>query len=146
MLFNCKVQVLRNAKVDRFMQAFWGVRQHMYHHLNPLMQEKHNLELSEYFLLLHIHKTDCNPSELAEILQIPPHGISRKLDSLQKLKLISRKLDPQDARKRILSVSKKGETKLQEAQETMNQETHSMLESLNPEELEQLLTLLEKLA
>ncbi|MCA9835586.1 MAG: winged helix-turn-helix transcriptional regulator [Trueperaceae bacterium] len=133
-------------KVEKFLKSFWGVRQHLFRHVTPLMEQAHGLELSEYFLLKHISEHNDTPSAIAELLQIPPHGISRKLDSLQRQGLITRTLDPQDARKRVLEMTEKGKATLHDAQKLMNEEVSQMLMVLNTAELEQLLSSLEKLA
>jgi DNA-binding MarR family transcriptional regulator len=140
------MQLLPNASSFRFLKAFWGVRQRMGRHINPLMEEKHGLGIADFFLLLHIAKTNSSPSEIAEAMQFPGHSISKRLDSLQKATLIERRLHTDDARKRRLIVTKKGDKVLEQAQKTLGDEINEMLKRLGPDELEQLLALLERIA
>jgi DNA-binding MarR family transcriptional regulator len=140
------VQVFSDGVVEQFLSRFWTVRQHLFRHVTPIMHQQEGLELSEYFLLKHISEDNDSPSEIAEHLQIPAHGISRKLDNLQKQGLINRSLDPEDARKRILQITDQGRNTLSAAQKIMNREVNQMLSKLSSEELELLLKLLGKLS
>lgn len=139
------MQLSSDAKAEQFLKSFWGVRQHLLRHITPIMQEKQGLELAEYFLLKHIATHNNSPGEISQQLYIPPHGISRKLDHLQKKGLISRHLDPQDARKRLLEISPKGRQTLNSAELTMHEEVNKMLGVLSSKELSTLLELLAKL-
>lgn len=128
------------------MHAFWGIRQKLFRHVNPVLRNRHNLDMSEYFLLQYVSSSDLGPTEIAEALQMPAHAISRKLDSLERGGFLERTLDPGDARKRVLTITAKGKGVLQEASQTMNEEVERMLSVLEPEALEGLLTSLEALA
>lgn len=140
------MQVYSDTTIEQFLKSFWAVRQHLFRHITPIMQHQAGLELAEYFLLRHIAEHNNSPGELAERLQIPAHGISRKLDSLQKQELIRRSLDPDDARKRSLQITDMGKDTLKSAQTIMNFEVNQMLTRLNSHELKELLRLLAKLS
>ena len=96
--------------------------------------------------MIHIAHSDLTPGEIAEEMQIPAHGISRKLDTLSKTGLVERALHPQDARKRVLTLTTEGEHRLETARATLEQEITTLLEPLNAEGLEQLLTHLDTLS
>ena len=118
----------------------------MFRHINPLMQAKHGLELAEFFLLRHIAETELGPSEIAELMQMPAHAISRKLDSLEKGGFIERALDPKDSRKRILTPTLAGQAILEIAQKSLNYEIEAMLKKLPEDALEPFLMQLEQLS
>ena len=128
------------------MHGFWGIRQKVFRHVNPVLQEKHRLDMPEYFLLQYVSSSNLGPSEIAEALQMPAHAISRKLDTLERGGFLERTLDPNDARKRVLTITAKGKGMLQKASETINEEVESLLSALEPEALEQFLTSLEALS
>ena len=128
------------------MHGFWGIRQKLFRHVNPILRDKHDLDMSAYFLLQYVSGSDLGPSEIAEALQMPAHAISRKLDSLERGGFLERTLDPKDARKRVLTITTRGKGVLREASQTMNEEVETMLSALEPEALEQFLTSLEALS
>ena len=128
------------------MLGFWGIRQRLFRHVNPILRDRHKLDMSEYFLLQYVSSSDLRPSELAEALQMPAHAVSRKLDSLEREGFIERTLDPSDARKRVLTMTDEGKGVLQAASQMMNREVETMLSVLEPEALEQLLISLQALS
>ena len=128
------------------MHGFWGIRQKLFRHVNPILRDKHDLDMSAYFLLQYVSGSDLGPSEIAEALQMPAHAISRKLDSLERGGFLERTLDPKDARKRVLTITARGKEVLREASQTMNEEVETMLSALEPAGLEQFLTSLEALS
>ena len=127
------------------MHAFWGLRQVMLRRVNPKIREAHGLEFLEVLLLEQIGTTDLSPSEISEAMQIPAHAISRKLDTLAKAGLIGRTLDPEDARRRVLTLTPKGSATLQEALRTLDAEVGRMLEVLPPETQETMIRAIEKM-
>ncbi len=127
------------------MHAFWGLRQVMLRRVNPKIREAHGLEFLEVLLLEQIGTTDLSPSEMAEAMQIPAHAISRKLDGLEKAGLIARTLDPEDARRRVLSLTPRGNAIMRGALLTLDAEVTRMLEVLTPEEQETMIRAIETL-
>ena len=127
------------------MHAFWGLRQVMLRRVNPKIREAHGLEFLEVLLLEQIGATDLSPSEMAEAMQIPAHAVSRKLDGLEKAGLIARALDPEDARRRVLSLTPGGNAAVRGALLTLDAEVTKMLEVLTPEEQEMMISAIETL-
>ena len=82
-------------------------------------------------LLEQIGTTDLSPSEIAEVMQIPAHNISRKLAHLQRDGLIRRTLDPDDARRRVLSLTDAGQEVSKRAQRTLDEEVSGLLATLS---------------
>ena len=83
---------------------------------------------------------------MAEAMQIPAHAISRKLDGLEKAGLIARALDPEDARRRVLSLTPRGGEVMLGALRTLDVEINRMLEALPPEEQETMIRAIETLS
>ena len=139
------MQVLQKD-IHRFMYGFWRIRQNLANRLNPLLKESYGISLAEHFLLEYIASSDLKPTELAQKLQIPTHSISKKLESLQSAKLIKRSLDPDDARKRVLTVTKKGSETLEKTTKLIAKSIGDYLSRLEEDGLEPFLKALEKLA
>lgn len=138
----CQMQVLQKD-IHRFMAGFWQIRQNVAKKLNPELKEKYGISLAEHFLLEHIVASNIKPTELAKSLQIPAHSISKKLESLQSAKLIERSLDPDDARKRVLTITKKGELLLEQTTKLLTKEVGAILATLEDDKLEPFLLALE---
>ncbi|MEZ4607338.1 MAG: MarR family winged helix-turn-helix transcriptional regulator [Deinococcales bacterium] len=137
---------MREAKSSRFLYSFWQLRQSLLSRLEPALKAHHDLSLAELFLLHSLLSQDCNnPSELIERLGIPAHGISRKLEALERRGLILRQLDKEDKRKRHISITAKGETLLAESFHTLDSEVGDLLSVLNEQDLDMFLQLLDKL-
>ncbi len=139
------MQVLQND-IHRFMYSFWRIRQNLTAKLNPILKEAYGINLAEHFLLEYISCSDLRPTELAEKLQIPTHAISKKLESLQTAKLIQRTLDPDDARKRVLTVTKKGAKTLEKTTKIISANVADYLKDLGEDRLEPFLAAMEILA
>ncbi len=104
------------------------------------------LELPEVFLLEYIGKRDLSPSEIAAQMRLPAHAISRRLDVLEKRLLIVRSLGATDARRRVLTLTPKGEGVLKEAAVTLEQQVTALLSALEPETLDAMLGAMEHVA
>ena len=104
----------------RFIHAFWQLRQHILKSVNPRVRAAHGVDFLEVMLLEQIGAGDVNPSDLAELMQVPAHTISRRLDSLEKGGLLQRTLDPNDARRRVLTLTGAGERVTREARKTLD--------------------------
>ena len=127
------------------MHGFWGLRQLFVERVSPALREEVGLELPEVFLLEHIGHSDLSPSEIAAQMRLPAHAISRRLDALEKRQLITRRLAPEDARRRVLTLTPAGETLFRAAAATLEEQVTQLLEVLEPAVLEALLGALEHL-
>ncbi len=140
------MQVFRHASTRRFLYGFWAMRQRMVRHTGPSLKNRHGLDIGEFFLLDLIARSAFSPTEIAKHLEIPAHSISRGLDALEKQALISRSLDPTDARRHVLDLTPAGRQRLAEAASTVERETEAFLGALAPDSLSSFLDALETLA
>ena len=140
------MQILQSGPTRRFLYGFWSVRQRMFRHIGPVLRERHELEMGDFFLLDRIAGSDLSPTEIAHLLEMPAHAISRRLDVLEKRGLIRRTLDAHDARRRVLSLTPSGEERLACAAATMERETEAFLDILDAPTLASFLDILEALA
>lgn len=140
------MQVLQSLTTKRFMYGFWSLRHKLIKEVGLKIQNAYDIDMAEMFLLQHVSEHDLSPSDLSEILLIPAHGISRKLENLQNLGLLERGLNPKDARKRVLSLTDKGREVLQGSLSLMDAELQTVLSVLDKKSLEGFIGNLEKLA
>jgi DNA-binding MarR family transcriptional regulator len=140
------MQVLQSPITKRFMLGFWNLRHKLIKEIGGKLHNSYDIDTAEMFLLQHILEHDVSPSDLAERLQIPAHGISRKLENLQTLGLLERTLHPEDARKRVLTITEKGKKTLKASLAMMDEELQTMLSVLDQKSLEGFVRNLEKLA
>jgi MarR family transcriptional regulator, organic hydroperoxide resistance regulator len=128
------------------MHGFWSLRHKLIKEIGSKLHDSYEIDMAEMFLMQHVLEHDVSPTELSEMLQIPTHGISRKLENLQTLGLLERTLHPQDARRRVLTVTKKGKETLKNATALVDAELQTMLAVLDKASLEGFIDHLEKLA
>ncbi len=128
------------------MHSFWGLRQAIFERVSPELRAQHGLELPEVFLLEYIGKSDLSPSEIADSMRLPAHAISRRLDGLEKRKLIRRSIDPGDARRRVLALTHEGQALSQAALATLEAGVGEMLGVLGAARVEAMLGAMERLA
>ncbi len=130
----------------RFIHSFWQLRQQIISQVNPRVREAHGVDFLEVMLLEQIGSTDMSPSEIAEAMQIPAHNISRKIGALEKGGLIRRSLDPNDARRRVLSLTAKGKEVSSQAQTALDEEVGRMLATLSQKDAAIMIRSLEAIA
>lgn len=129
---------------ERFLHAFWQLRQTMLGRVKPRLVEGHGLEFLELILLRRIAEASGSPTELAESMQVPASAVSRRLDALRRGGRITRTLDPVDARRHVLRLTPAGEEVLDAANETLESEVDALLSVLSPVELERFVGAMEK--
>ena len=127
------------------MYGFWSLRQIFVEQISPKLREQLDLEVPEVFLLEYIGKSTLSPSEIAAQMRLPPHAISRKLDALEKRRLITRRVGEGDARRRVLSLTAKGQAVSKEASALLDSYVTELLSVLEPTTLDALLAGLERL-
>ena len=127
------------------MHGFWNLRQVFVEQVSPKLREQLGLEVPEVFLLEYIAKSTLSPSEIAAQMRLPPHAISRKLDVLEKRRLITRRVGEGDARRRVLGLTAEGKAVSQEASALLDGYVAEILSVLEPGTLDTLLEALERL-
>jgi DNA-binding MarR family transcriptional regulator len=140
------VQSSQPSNSQRFLKGFWNLRQRLFREVGGKLKSAHGLELSHMQVLRYISQSELTPTELAEEMQLPTHGISRILESLERQDLLERTLNPNDARKRVLTLTKKGEIILKRSHAVIDTELNTILSALKPNDLEQLLKYLDMLS
>ncbi len=140
------MQVLQDTTAQRFLHSYWKLRQHFICRVNPRLKEGYGLGLPDIFLLHYIAGSDLSPGEIAHALRLPAHAISRRLDALERGGYIVRALDPEDARRRVLSPTPSGERLLADVLTSLEETVAELLGRLEPQERLHLIHLLERLS
>jgi DNA-binding MarR family transcriptional regulator len=130
----------------RLVHGLAGARRRLETHAAPAMQRAAALDLDDFVFLETIAMTDLSPGEIAAALRIPAHGVSRRLAALEGAGLVRRALDPDDARRRVLTVTPHGRSSLAAAHATLEERVAPMLRELGTERSHALLDALTRLA
>jgi DNA-binding MarR family transcriptional regulator len=102
--------------------------------------------LTEARILFEIfHDPNCTATRIKKILQVDEGYLSRTIDKLIKLGLITRKQLQSDGRVLILSLSKKGEREFLKINEAAEASVKSMIEHLSPDEVDEILVLMRRI-
>ncbi|WP_353170280.1 MarR family winged helix-turn-helix transcriptional regulator [Acinetobacter rudis] len=127
----------------------------MHVHLGSLLSKKFDLRLSTHginfteFMLMYQLNTAQNQTlsriALAEKVALSASGVTRVLQPMEKIGLTERTSNPRDARQSLVSLSKTGQSILQDALITVEETAADIQSLLNPEEIATLLQLLQKL-
>ncbi|WNQ10390.1 MarR family transcriptional regulator [Paenibacillus aurantius] len=105
------------------------------------------LTMPQFSLLRMIHKIgDAKITDLAETMEVKPSAITVMIDRLEAGGFVERRHGEKDRRVVRVSITKDGESILEKAQEKSKQVLAKYFAGLEPEELEQLVTINEKLA
>ncbi|OKY27484.1 MarR family winged helix-turn-helix transcriptional regulator [Thalassotalea sp. PP2-459] len=108
----------------------------------------HGLGLSDYLVLDKLyHAPHCKirRSDLAEQVGLTPSGVTRLLNPLEKIGLVTKEANARDARVSLVALSPIGEQVYQEAKASFSQAISSLFESLKPVEINSLVQLLKKI-
>jgi DNA-binding MarR family transcriptional regulator len=133
------------STTQRFTRGFWKLRQKLFKDIGGKLRSVYGVELSHVHVLRYISKGNITPSQLVEEMQIPAHGISRILEALEAQGFLERTLNPNDARKRRLTITKEGTRVLKLAEVVIEKEMKSLLSVFSKKDLEQFLKYLETL-
>jgi len=104
----------------RVMAAMWKAGQVMKNHVAPMLEREHGVEFKHFVVLERIEGGAIYPRQLALSMMIAPSHISRMLEELSQLELISRSLDPVDSRRTRLLITEKGQGVLEGTRATMS--------------------------
>lgn len=140
------MQVPAVDATHRFLQGYWGFRQHMQRHVQRVLRERHELEIGDFFLLDHIGRRSLSPSDIASAMELSAPTVSRRLEGLERQGLIRRTPHPDDARRRVLELTSKGRGRWEAAASTIENQAQRLLSALPAGSVETFLDGLEALA
>jgi len=95
-------------------------------------------------LYLHHHGGQASQGELTSFMRVKPSTINGVLDRMEEKGLLRRSVSGRDARRRILTLTEKGEEEQAAFQQNYLDAERSMVRGLTPEEQETLMDLLDR--
>ena len=111
--------------------------------LDNLMEEL-ELTFNQALILIVIkseNKNKVSPSIIVDALTLPKSIVSQQLSILEEEKLLMRKVDLEDARKYVLSLTKKGKAKAQQSIKIIDSLDKELEEPFSKQEVSKLLFL-----
>lgn len=109
------------AGEQRTWRRLLSVESRLRDRLDGDLREAHGLNVGEYEVLVHLSEAGSGGlrmSELAELLLLSRSGLTRRVDSLVKAGLVTRRSCPQDGRGSMAELTAAGARKLSEAAPT----------------------------
>jgi len=134
------------GQARRLVHGLAGAWRRLEARATPALLASTGLDLDDFVFLETIAMTDLSPGEIAAALRIPAHGVSRRLAALEGAGLVRRTLDPDDARRRVLTVTPHGSSTLAAAHIALDARLGPMLQALGAERNHALLDALTRLA
>ena len=107
---------------------------------------KHSLTASQGFHLLSIPFDGCPMSSLAHKLGLDNSTLTRNIQKLEKLDLVKRQVDSYDKRIQRVLLTKKGTFLLGSLEQRLKVESDNIMELIDLDAQEHLVTVLEKLS
>jgi DNA-binding MarR family transcriptional regulator len=117
----------------RLVHGVWGMHRRMATLLGAGLPEACGLDLDDFVLLETIALTDLAPGEVAQALRLPAHTVSRGLGRLEGAGLVARRIDPEDARRRVVVLTDAGRAALARAHAHLEQALGPWLTELPPD-------------
>ena len=137
---------LHDELIVRFLAGLWRLNRRVKQDVEPLLAERHDLDLRRYFVLQAIHRGHAYPKALAGALNLPPSLLSRYLEQLTKAGLVAREIDRADSRRIHLTLTPAGAELLGSVNQAIKGRVGERLGQLDAEQLAALLGAIEALA
>ena len=112
--------------------------------------ESYDLQSADFNLLSCLRRNPepyvLSPTELYQSMLFSSGGLTKVLNRLQKMELIERLDNPEDKRSKLVKLSSKGKTLVEEIMPVLHKHEKRMLETITPEELELLDQLMQRIS
>ncbi len=106
---------------QRIWRDLLSVQTRLQERLDQDLRAAHRLTLAEYAVLVHLSEAGpggLRRSELAERLLLSRSGLTRRVDSLERVGLVTRRACPDDGRGSMAALTRSGAERLAEAAPT----------------------------
>ncbi len=136
---------MKKAEVDLAM-AFINTHSKIQKRLGSALSA-HGIGLTEFLVLYQLYAVSnrkLQRSELAEQVGLSPSGVTRLLNPMEKIGLITKESNPRDARVSFVALSKAGEQVFQDASSAFAYAAVDFFKPLGKSQLNLLLDLLKK--
>lgn len=110
-----------------------------------LFKHRANLSFSQRHALHHIHNhPNLSIQELADLLYLEHSTMSRNIKKLKQKGLVELYVDEKDKRRKIIALTNKGSSCLEEATISINQAISKVLDVLSEQEIEMIIESIQK--
>ncbi len=108
----------------------------------------HGIGFAEYMVLRHLTQAPnqlLRRIDLAHLLGRSASGITKMLNPMEKIGLVSKEVNPRDARVSLVKITTTGQQVFNEASKSLNQTADHILGRVKPPQVNDLLSLLQAL-
>ena len=126
----------RSGLAQTLLEMWWSFEQIMRQRIIPLMIDDFDLELKDFFALTLIVEGVNYPKLICDRLATNPSDVSRILERLEQLGLVTRALDPDDSRRIQVRLTADGLAIVEKMRDGVAVHIIKALEHLPPKELE----------
>ena len=136
-----------NNEIDDIPLGFFieSIFRHYSTYLNMNLKDFDLTAKQVYIILILYNKENLNQETIASILNSNEVTTTREINNLEKKELITRKIDENDKRKKIVELTEKGKTVANLSMNFSRKSEDYLNEHMSPEELHILRILLKKL-
>lgn len=97
-------------QIHEFQHALRQLKVTMRQSMSEIASQQIGMEFNHFVLLFMINSGLNTPSQIRDRMEISASMVSHLLDRCQKADLIDRRIDPDDSRRNLLSLTDRGET------------------------------------
>ena len=131
--------------IDQFLTHWQSINRHL--RQDVLTETAERVTRLQWMLLRHVYRVETSTiGDLAEKFGVRPSTVSQMADRLEKSDLIRRVSNPTDARIKLVSLTAKGQSLIQNVESIWAKRLREGLSQFSSEEQGNLLKLLEQLA
>lgn len=131
--------------IDQFLTHWQSINRHL--RQDVLTETAERVTRLQWMLLRHVYRVETSTiGDLAEKFGVRPSTVSQMADRLEKSDLIRRVSNPADARIKLVSLTAKGQSLIQNVESIWAKRLREGLIQFSSEEQTDLLKLLERLA
>lgn len=131
--------------IDQFLTHWQSINRHL--RQDVLTETAERVTRLQWMLLRHVYRVETSTiGDLAEKFGVRPSTVSQMADRLEKSDLIRRVSNPADARIKLVSLTAKGQSLIQNVESIWAKRLREGLSQFSSEEQADLLKLLERLA
>jgi MarR family transcriptional regulator, organic hydroperoxide resistance regulator len=126
-----------SGQAQALLETWWSFGQLMRQRVIPEVVGHFDLELKDFFALTAIFDGVIYPKLICDRLATNPSDVSRILEHLEQLGLVTRALDPNDSRRIRVLLTPTGHSIIEKMRSDVAQYVLKALKHLPPHELEQ---------
>ncbi len=127
------------------IMSLWTKQTLINRKLDATLGAIHGMGFTEYMVLQHLLAAPnhmLRRIDLAQQLGRSASGVTKMLNPMEKIGLVSKELNPRDARVSLVKLTATGKKLFDQATQTVNQTAEQLLQRIKPDQTNELLQLL----